>query len=126
MEARTHSTLLRWLLLCALAIGVIGMHHMATTSADPVPGIASHSVTSHMDHDGPESGSDPRQPVHDLAHWCMAVLFTFAGTALILVGLFVAYAMAVRVVPAACRRLARSHGPPGGRLLLTSVCVLRI
>ncbi len=120
MAAR--SVCARWLLLCALALAVVAMHHVPA-GHDPVDSIAmSASATTHADlpMPGHDSGHAP-------LHECLAVL-TAAVIILLLVTALLKY-RAIRVaVVRRCtvRRAARPPPAPAGRLLLAAHCVLRI
>lgn len=136
------------LLLCVLALAVLGMHHLAlaphTTSChQPVPPTT--ASASHMG--GPsghasgvlEAGMLTKPPSahsaggpatgtgHDLMHLCLAVL-TAAGWLLLLTMLWTAVGEPERGT--ARLRLLATHAwrrrRTTGRSLLTSVCVLRI
>ncbi|HVK24973.1 MAG TPA: hypothetical protein VM677_26740 [Actinokineospora sp.] len=111
MEVRARRTLLLWLLLCAVAVGLVGMHHLG----GPVPAVA---AVVHAEHE-PEPTQD-----HDQAHLCMAAVSGVAAAHApaqpgVLVATPDAPAPTVRLTPA-------SEPRPAGRSLLTSVCVLRL
>ncbi|GHH33973.1 hypothetical protein [Lentzea cavernae] len=106
----TRRRLTQWVLLGALVFAVAGMHHV---SAAEVP-HAGHAVSHHQEqpHD------------HDLLHLCLAVL---VAAAVALVGWFLVRT-ALPLLPAAQTRTplsAPQRPPPGGRRLLTTLCVLR-
>jgi hypothetical protein len=108
----------RWLLLCALALAVIGMHHVASGTGGPcTPDTASAIHSTHL----PEASGQTPCPSHDMLHMCLAVFVT-AGGVLLLVAIRTAYPP--RPAALVARRRRRRRTP--GRLLLTSVCVLRI
>ncbi|WP_434445113.1 hypothetical protein [Lentzea sp. E54] len=108
----TRRRVTQWVLLCTLVFAVVGMHHVAAAETPH----AGHTVSHHQ---APEQPHD-----HDLLHLCLAVL---VATALVLLGWFL-----VRTAPT---RLAAHRTetppstpprpPPGGRQLLTTLCVLR-
>jgi hypothetical protein len=127
------------LLLCVLALAVLGMHHLALAphqmschqpaapSSGPAGSTASGSSVviaspSIQSSDGPATGTG-----HDLMHLCLAILSTGAWLFL-LAWLSTAFgdggldAVRLRVPATRARRRRRSTG----RSLLTSVCVLRI
>ncbi|MET8849895.1 DUF6153 family protein [Amycolatopsis sp. NPDC004625] len=118
----------RVLLLCALALGVVAMHHVGM--ADAAGGTAIHAMAD----PGPPaatgsgSGSGDHDPggLHDVLHLCLAVLCA-AGALLLTVVLFLG---AARCTTKFSRTIG-SRGPPGrgrppdGRRILTSLCVLR-
>lgn len=127
----------RWLLLCALALAVVGMHHLALAPHEATPdgthATAMMSVAG-APADAPvapriDSATYPATGAgHDLMHLCLAVLFSTGGL-LFLAWLLIAVggpppkSLASILVLASRRR--RSPGP-AGRALLTSVCLLRI
>ncbi|GLY43457.1 hypothetical protein Amsp01_094800 [Amycolatopsis sp. NBRC 101858] len=112
----------RWLLLCALALAVVAMHHVP---ADHGPVVAASASMSGELHAGlPMPGHDGgHSPLHD----CLAVLT--AAVALLLAVVLLCCratgAVVVRQVPGR-RRGARPPPPRSGRLLLAAHCVLRI
>ncbi|GAA3057926.1 DUF6153 family protein [Actinokineospora globicatena] len=73
----------RWVLLSALLLGVVGMHHLTGE-----PGPTDHPV-SHAAHMPPAeqdtTGDAPHEPMssHDLLHLCLAVLAAAAGLGLV-------------------------------------------
>ncbi|WP_112225272.1 hypothetical protein [Lentzea atacamensis] len=111
----------RWLLVCVLFVGVVGMHHVAMSGAMPATHV-SMPADAHGEHE-PESPSQP----HDMLNMCLAVLSAVV---------FVLLAwLLTRVVPLAAQRVLatpawpRAPGrppPAGGRALLSAVCVLRL
>jgi hypothetical protein len=120
------------MLLCALALCVVAMHHVSTAKnterasvmyAMPTAQVGLTTVA------GGDSGDHhPGMPdgAHNLLHLCLAVV----GAA---VALFLALAALGRSRPAAVAAPARPRGSPypgrppdrRGRLILTSLCVLR-
>ncbi|MGQ0841932.1 hypothetical protein [Actinokineospora sp.] len=131
MEARAHGTLLRWLLLCALALGVVGMHHLGPVStgvetvAVAQSAMDGHGAPAPIDH--PSESDQPRDPHsdHGLLHLCLAVL---GGVAALLIGTLLHTSRTRPHPPAmtiiACRPVPRR--PLAGRHLLSTVCVLRL
>jgi hypothetical protein len=121
--ARWVSTGRRGLLLCALALAVLGMHHVAFgqhESPHETHGAVITMSTSPSDDTGPDTG-------HDLMHLCLAVLSAAGGLLLAWLVVMVgtrAHAAPGRVHPPAWHawRLPATVG----RSLLASVCVLRI
>ncbi|WP_394620406.1 hypothetical protein JNUCC0626_15250 [Lentzea sp. JNUCC 0626] len=104
--------LTQWVLLCALVFAVVGMHHVAAAETPH----AEHTV-SHQ--------QEPEQPhEHDLLHLCLAVL---VAAAVVLLGWFLVRTALPRLAaPLAEAPLSTpQRPPPGGRQLLTSLCVLR-
>jgi hypothetical protein len=111
----------RLLLLCALALGVVSMHHVALATSHHEPCHETHATVTPA---GPQAGSGG----HDMLHPCLAVLHP-AGGVLLLAWLLLtvgsaSHAPSVDLRPPVRRvwRLRR----PAGRSLLTSVCVSRI
>lgn len=125
MVAGTRHTATRWLLLCVLFLGVIGMHHVAT-SGDMSSGHDMAPVTAHHQH--PSEEPAPSSPGHDMLHLCVAVLCAVASL-LLLAWLLVRSTprKTARTPGASAWPRAPGHPPPvGGRALLSSVCVLRL
>jgi hypothetical protein len=127
----------RWLLLCVLAFGLVGMHHlgwMSHTSGTPVevssivPGSMPHTpdqqdVTPH--HASPGHGT--HHNTGDLLHLCLAVL----AAGLMLAGLWSQWRRSVSAPddPRLAPRTAwprPPHPPPVPSSLLTSLGVLRL
>lgn len=134
------------MLLCMLALAVLGMHHLALAPQEmachepiAVSAPTTHSHTSSgastmtgvvwlagaptaTSSDGPASGTS-----HDMMHLCLAILSATAWLFLL-----VWLSTAVRNADGAAVRLRRLAGRtwrpprPAGRSLLASVCVLRI
>jgi hypothetical protein len=97
-------------LLCALVLAVVGMHHVAAAETPH----ADHAVSHHQD--------EPHE--HDLLHLCLAVL---AAVAVALTTWFLVQTALPRLAAPPGRSPASppQRPPPGGRSLLTSLCVLR-
>jgi Family of unknown function (DUF6153) len=124
----------RVLLLCALAVGVVAMHHVGMATA--AGGTAMHAMSVSAPQvvtAPPETGSgehDPGMPggLHDILHLCLAVLCA-AGALLLAVAVF----LGVSWFTTTFSRSTGSGGSPsrgrppdsGGRRILTSLCVLR-
>ncbi|WP_051386297.1 hypothetical protein [Actinokineospora inagensis] len=102
----------RWALLCAVLLGVVGMHHM--TTSDPVMSVA-------VSVDGPSVDADAMAG-HDLLHLCLAVLVAAVG----LVVLWLLLVTGSAAVPGtrSSRFVTTPRAPPPGRLLV-SLCVSR-
>ncbi len=106
VRAESATTLVRWVLLCAVALGVLGMHHLAE------PASGHHSTGGHtvvaVEGGPPAAGAgqvgpvaepgccgdmaDPASPApshgggHDLrAHLCLAILAAAIGLGLLLI-----------------------------------------
>ncbi|WP_410567456.1 hypothetical protein [Amycolatopsis sp. cmx-4-61] len=126
------------ILLCALAVCVIAMHHVsashgmgdaaATPSAHVVPGFEPEMAGSAPD--GQTGDHHPGLPngLHDMLHLCLAVLCA-AGALLLALVAFLGISWLNTTFP----RFIGLRGPPrrgrppdrGGRRILTSLCVLR-
>jgi hypothetical protein len=124
------------LLLCALALSVIGMHHV------PLPPHVTMSVEAHAaampapEATSPVVAATPRaRPAgdsgtgmgHDLLHMCLAVLYA-AGGFLFLTWLLIAVGAGASALAAGRRPWSRRVWRPpraAGRSLLTLVCVMR-
>jgi hypothetical protein len=127
-------------LLCALAIGIVGMHHLAASddmAAAPPPTVVpmmsvSHDISSAVQaFPSPAVVQHPSAPMpsHDLMHLCLAVLWA-VGLALAVLWLLLwvsrgALRSGVRSGP---RQPRAPDRPPDrrGRTLLTSFCILRV
>lgn len=128
MRVTVRGKLPQWLLLCALLLGVVGMHHLATAAAMPMAAAETMivSVDSEAGH-GSQHPSD--MPVHDTLHLCMAVLCV-AGSVLLL-GWLMSSTSGVQLADRWTHIQGRPRAPdpplrPGGRNLLSSLCVLRL
>ncbi|KAA2261575.1 hypothetical protein F0L68_15970 [Solihabitans fulvus] len=130
---------LRWVLLCALVLGVAAMHHLVAgdpmSSAMPAPTVMAHAV----DAGGPPCCGDDRGAIvelsgadgmggHDMLHLCLAVLV--AAAALMLAGLLVRRGRLARASNRVLAVIATAgRGPPSvprTAELLSSLCVLRL
>lgn len=101
----------QWVLLCALVFAVVGMHHVAAAETPH----AAHTASHH----------EEQQPhEHDLLHLCLAVL---VAAAVVLLGWFLVRTALPRLsAPSDETPLSTpQRPPPGGRRLLTTLCVLR-
>jgi hypothetical protein len=124
------------ILLCALAVGVIAMHHvspshgmsdaMSSSTARVSPGFEPEMVDC-----APGSGEpDPCTPtgLHDMLHLCLAVLCA-AGLLLLVLVAYLGTSWLNTTFPRSfgIRGSPRRGRPPdrGGRDILTSLCVLR-
>lgn len=117
-EAPKGSRLRKWLLLCALAFALVGMHHVpaAPCHVEASAHAAEQSDTQQQCHT-PESG-------HDLLHLCLMILGFVAGIAL--AWLLLSITGAADTLARHARAVGRWRPPKlAGRSLLTSVCVLR-
>jgi hypothetical protein len=129
-------------LLCALALGIVGMHHLAISDdmmRGAVPTVASAALTS-ASHDMPgyvetlpsqPVGQHPTAPMpsHDLMHLCLAVM---CAVGFALAGLWLLLRVARSATPSGSlmipRRARAPDRPPDrrGRLLLITFCILRV
>lgn len=124
------------LLLCVLALAVLGMHHIPfltahAAMADDSPAAAMSEAPSSVSGmlEAPSAGDPAPGAGHDLMHLCLAVLLAATGLVLLASWLVATFRTRTHV-----RRIgARSSTHPGnrsppraGRSLLTSVCILRI
>ncbi|MFG1645630.1 hypothetical protein ACGFMK_35570 [Amycolatopsis sp. NPDC049252] len=122
-------------LLCALAVCVVAMHHFSVASG--MSGAAEVTASHAMSDVGPEvapvAGSgehDPGMPggMHDMLHLCLAVLYAAAALLLALAAF-----LALSWLTTTFARSPRLRGSPRrgrppdgrGRSILTSLCVLR-
>lgn len=124
MRSSARRTVTQWLLLCALFLGVVGMHHVTTESST----FSGHSTVSAGSHDQPAPDEPAPSPTHDLLHLCVAILSAVASLLLLAwLLLRVARLLADRTRPTSAWPRAPDHPPPvGGRDLLSSLCVLRL
>ena len=147
VRVETAGTLVRWVLLCALALGVLGMHHLSGlghgSAAEHAPAAAAvQADTPPLDtvpaHAAPQrhccpdpTATTPSTPGHDgehdlLAHLCLAVL-----VAAFTIGLLILLRR-TRRGPAPPAHLAVSGSgyprppPPPTSIRLASLCVLRL
>ncbi|ANZ43183.1 hypothetical protein BBK82_32115 [Lentzea guizhouensis] len=97
------------MLLCALVFAVVGMHHVA--AAEPPHDV--HTVTHQQ---------QPHE--HDALHLCVAVLVAAAVVLFVWFLVRTALPRLVAVVRTAPPGTPQ-RPPPGGRTLLTTLCVLR-
>lgn len=119
MRPGTATRARRILLLCALALAVLGMHHVALPPHGTVhPAMASEHMTTAQPADDGETGME-----HDLLHLCLVVLCA-AATFLLATWLPAATSTPG---PGALRRPPVPRAPKAaGRAILTAVCVLRL
>lgn len=124
----------RWLLLLAVAFGVLAMHHVpASAATHPAPSVhvaqASHIAGPQL----PDAVHEDQQPgphgSHELIHECLAVLAQ-AGLVMVALVLFLGlFRESVQgyTEDAASRARAPDRPPcTGGRAILTPVCVMRV
>ena len=106
----TRRRLTQWVLLCALVFSVVGMHHVAAAE------------TPHATHTMSHQQEQPHE--HDLTHLCLAVL---VAAAVVLLGWFLVRTALPRLAEPADETPSSTpqRPPPGGRQLLTTLCVLR-
>jgi hypothetical protein len=126
----------RWLLLCALAFGVVGMHHLAsmcgpedgqaTVMLAAMPGMTPAAPADDCCGEDMAGGHGLPAGPHDLTHLCLAILvaglvigvllarWRRAGPATGLLGLLTAV------------RHRSPRPPPGSAAILTSLGVLRL
>lgn len=114
----TTSRVRRILLLCALTLSVLGMHHVAAPPQETGHAAVVMESTVAAPADDPGHG-----PGHDLLHLCLVVL-----TAVLLLAGRLRTATRSTAVGSGTRRPPSFPRPPvaAGRSLLTSVCVLRL
>ncbi|WP_112263090.1 DUF6153 family protein [Lentzea terrae] len=124
MAPSTHGRTTQWVLLCALFLGVVGMHHV-NVSNDMSP---THGSISTSAHHAPPSEDPAPQPMHEMLHLCVAVLCAVVSLLMLVVLLMrTAHPIAGRILASAAWPRAPDRPPPrGGRDLLSSLCVLRL
>jgi hypothetical protein len=130
----------RWLLLCVLTLGLIGMHHLGWMShpcgapADPMssmsvlmPGDVMSPGAPSAGQEDPSTGHQTHHGVDDLLHLCLAVLVA----ALALVGLWAHSRRSARSpdderLPQLAPGRQPPHPPPVPASPLTALGVLRL
>jgi hypothetical protein len=128
----------RWLLLCALAFGLVGMHHLGWMShpcgapaetmasmSDVTPGVTSNQTD--VTPGGQAPGHGTHHGIDNLLHLCLAVL----AAGLVLIGLWAqwrrqASASGDTRIPRLPPWRQPPHRPPVPSSLLTSLGVLRL
>ncbi|MEV6239179.1 hypothetical protein [Lentzea sp. NPDC051838] len=107
----TRRRLTQWVLLCALVFAVVGMHHVAAAEVPHAEHMVSHQ-------------QEPQPHEHDLLHMCLAVL---VAVAVALTAWFLVRTALPRLaaLPSDAPLSTPQRPPPGGRPLLTTLCVLR-
>ncbi len=124
MASGARSRTIQWILLCALFLGVVGMHHVNVSNGMSL----AHGSMSTSAHHAPPSEDPVPQPMHEMLHLCVAVLCAVVSL-LLLVWLLLrtarpptGHVLASAAWPRAPERLP----PRGGRDLLGSLCVSRL
>lgn len=134
----------RWLLLCALAFGLVGMHHLGWmshscgTPAQAMSSVSGSMPDTVMPHPPPTErpataprhlspGHGTHHDTNDLLHLCLAVL----AAGLILAGLWSQWRRSARDPDATRLALVTTwlrppHPPPVPSSILTSLGVLRL
>jgi len=134
MPGQLRVTFARLVALCALALGVLAMHHVTTgTLADSGSGSASHHGPGLGGDSGPAAPGDPgdpgHAPDHGAFHLCLAVLVAATLTLAIWLLLRTARAQRVRLHRAAGPGGRAGRGPPFARTtsaFLSTLCILRV
>lgn len=126
MRTRVGGTLAGLLLLCALAFGVLAMHHVGTPTAEHAPSAHAAAAMHHGGEGQPAPTDGDDQLVH-LMHLCLAVLYVAIGAGLIASLLHRRFTveMPLRRRPSSTPSPARPP-PRAGRAVLHTVCVLRV
>jgi hypothetical protein len=117
------------LLLCALTLSVLGMHHVALPPHETAHSVmaAESMATPAMTDMSPAaqpSGDSGTGMGHDLLHLCLVVLC--AAAVFLLATWLLATVRATRIDPGNQRRSFPQPPRVAGRALLASVCVLRL
>ncbi len=119
MSAHIRRQALRWALVWALALAVVGMHHLSTQ-----PAVHEAVVAECCDHGVSGEHAPQQDGQHDMLHLCLAILSAALGLALIL---FALHAMVAARLPApAVARPTEPRAPPPRPPTLASLCVLRL
>jgi disulfide bond formation protein DsbB len=141
MRSGTASRARQILLLCALTLSVLGMHHVALPShevghaamtAEPMPTMATAAMAPATTAPAMASMNPAAQPSddsgtstgHDLLHLCLVVLC--AAAVFLLATWLLATVSATRADPGNQRPSLPRAPRVAGRSLLASVCVLRL
>jgi hypothetical protein len=125
MAPGTRGRTIQWILLCALFLGVVGMHHV-NVSNDMSP---AHGIVSVGTHGGTHPEEPAPEPAHEALHLCVAVLSAVASLLLLawLLSLSTKRPAPMRVRATDLWPRGPERPPPrGGRDLLGSLCVLRL
>lgn len=112
------------LLLCALALCVVAMHHVSMAKHSPGDAMVHAMPTAQVDTGAGEHHPDMPDGAHNLLHLCLAVVCAFVALLLT----FLAFSQRFTVDAAASPRGSPVPGRPPdrrGRVILTSLCVLR-
>lgn len=136
MRSGTASRVRQILLLCALTLSVLGMHHVALPSPETghsamamestttmAPAMTAPAMAS-MNPAAQSSGDSGTGMGHDLLHLCLVVLC--AAAVFLLATWLLASVRATRAAPGNQRPSFPRPPRVTGRALLASVCVLRI
>ncbi|MEC3974399.1 hypothetical protein [Amycolatopsis sp. H20-H5] len=138
MKASAPGTLRQVLLRCTLAIGLIGMHHVSTSTCmdqhtGPILMMSASSnpnaAEPYSDLVGPAPGHHVPARSHELMHLCLAVLCAAGISLLVLLALMITSGFPVRTGPPFRLVFLRLPGHPPdrrGRSILTSLCLLRV
>lgn len=126
-----------WALLCALVLGLLGMHHLSLDGAEHTHTSTAEATASSMAM--PPQGqltavtrataaSEHETNSHNVLHLCLAILC--AVTALIGIALLHKGSRGL-LLPSSCRAPTRASWhrparPPAGPDLLSSICVFRL
>jgi hypothetical protein len=122
------------ILLCAIAVGVIAMHHVSLSHCTGDAAASSTTASGpEMAASTPGDGSGEQHPgmpngLHDLLHLCLAVLGAAGALLLALVAcLGISWLNTTFARTFGLRGSPRRGRPPdrGGRGILTSLCILR-
>ncbi|MGF7121046.1 DUF6153 family protein [Rhodococcus sp. AG1013] len=133
MRAQVRVSFARLAALCALAFGVLAMHHVTTGPLVSTPSGAdsAHHALGHQSGTGSDGSADApiHPPDHDSFHMCLAVLL--AATLTLAVWLLLRTAREQRVRPRRASGPARraGRGPPfapSTSVFLSSLCILRV
>ena len=124
MAPGTNGRAIQWVLLCALFLGVVGMHHVNVSNDMSL----AHGSMSTSAHHAPPSEDPAPLPTHEMLHLCVAVLCAVVSLLLlVLLLLRTARPIAGRILTSSAWPRAPGRPPPrGGRDLLSSLCVLRL
>lgn len=130
----------RWLLLCALAFGVVGMHHLASmchhdddhaevtlvAMATPTPATAPDTPSDDCCGGQMVGGHGVPAGSHDLLHVCLAILAVGLGLGALLTRWRRAVPAAGLLTLFAAGRRRSPLPSPGAAAILTSLGVLRL
>jgi len=131
MPSRALGRTQRVVLLCALALGMLTMHHVNAAGVvhETVKTFAVDSPAAAMTADStPQPPACPLCGEHDVLHVCLAVLCATTMILLALLALLIFSSASTTAAATGPRGSPGTRHPPhrGGRAVLACLCVLRV